>query len=195
MQPPFCRQRTPGPSPSTDADCSCRGGLVVSVEFKARLPLSEQEMCCGYDDLAGPLPETRSVRSLLPPPAGHFASSPRVSSRACQRTRPAGKRAASARLGLFLLAPLSFSGLDWEGPKAGFALWCSGLRSSSTYRLSFLCGPDFFLSMHPSGDDGDSGSRQCNSTHRRSCRSSNCDPDVRLIPSHTPPYLPGTLST
>jgi hypothetical protein len=36
----------------------------VSVEFKARLPLSEQEMCCGYDDLAGPLPETRSVRSF-----------------------------------------------------------------------------------------------------------------------------------
>lgn len=26
----------------------------MSVEFKARLPLSEQEMCCGYDDLAGP---------------------------------------------------------------------------------------------------------------------------------------------
>jgi hypothetical protein len=82
---------------------------------------------------------------LLPPPAGHFTSSPRVSSRACQRTRPAGKRAASARLGLFLLAPPSFNGLDREGPKAGFALWCSGLRSSSTYPLSFLCGPDFFI--------------------------------------------------
>jgi hypothetical protein len=152
-------------------------------------------MCCGYDDLAGPLPETRSVRPqllLLPPPAGHFASSPRVSSRACQRTRPAGKRAASARLGLFLLAPLSFSGLDREGPKAGFALWCSGLRSSSTYRLSFRCGPDFFYLCTHRGTMVTlvvwySGSRQCNSTHRRSCRRSNCDPDVRLIPSHTPP--------
>lgn len=115
----------------------------MSVEFKARLPLSEQEMCCGYDDLAGPLPETRSARPqllllLLPPPAGHFTSSPRVSSRACQRTRPAGKRAASARLGLYLRSSQRhFLLAGWTGRAQRLASPCGVLDCGR--RLRIVC--------------------------------------------------------
>ena len=130
IRPPFCWQRT---SVARRRRRRRRSGYVVDSSW---VPLSEQEICRGYDDLAhcrlraAQAPETRSsglgAHAQLPPPrAGHFASSPRTGLVSGPSTNAShlleNGRAASAHLGLSTLvsSPRYFLLADWAGTAQG----------------------------------------------------------------------------